>query len=71
MFDKFKRWLKGEFVCVKCGETWYSIGSFGFGKMICPKCYRGEAEWLWPDMNYWLNRLLFGKREKAKAFERC
>jgi len=62
MFDKFKRWLRGEFVCIKCGKTWYSFGSFGFGRMICPECYEGEQPWFFPDMSYWLNRLFFGGR---------
>jgi len=61
MLEKFNRWLRGEFVCVKCGKTWYSFGSFGFGKMICPECYKPTdlTEWLFPDMSYWLNRLIF------------
>jgi len=59
MFEKFKKFLRGEFVCIRCGKTWYAFSSFGFGKMICPDCYQGEEKWLFPDMTYWLNRLLF------------
>jgi hypothetical protein len=58
-WQRFRRWLSGEFTCRKCGKTWYSYASFGFGEMICPDCYRGEQPWLFPDMNCWLNRLLY------------
>lgn len=62
MFEKLRKWLKGEYVCIHCGKTWYSYCSFGFGTMICPECYRREKnvdKWLFPDMSYWLNRLIF------------
>ena len=61
MFERFRRWLKGEFVCVKCGRKWYAEGTLGFGEIICPECYDGEGEWFFPDRSYWLNRLIFGE----------
>jgi len=69
VFEKFKKFLRGEFVCVRCGKTWFSFGSFGFGKMICPECYNGEAEWLFPDMSYCFNRWLFSGRSEVKVCE--
>lgn len=32
--------------------------TFGFGKSICPDCYKGEDDFLFPDASYVLNRLL-------------
>jgi len=58
MFEKFRRWLKGEFKCRKCGELQYHAGMFGFGECLCPNCH-GEHVFLWLDGEYWLNRLVF------------
>jgi hypothetical protein len=32
--------------------------SFGFGKVICPLCYNGEKDFVFPDNRYFLNRLI-------------
>ena len=55
--SKLHRWLKGSFVCAKCGRK-FSVMSFGYGKAICPNCYDGEARFIFYDKNYWLNRIL-------------
>ena len=39
------RWLKSDFQCVRCGKT-YHLYNFGYGKVICPNCYKGEKIWL-------------------------
>lgn len=67
MFDKFRKWLNGVFVCKDCGKTWIAPYSFGFGLIICPECYGKHnphpiGEWFFPDLTYWLNRLLFKNR---------
>ena len=33
--------------------------SFGYGKTLCPVCYNGEDDYIFPDYGYWLNRLLY------------
>ena len=35
-----RKWLSGEFQCLKCGRTFYLL-TFGYGKVICPDCYKG------------------------------
>ena len=55
---QLKKWLNGSFVCRKCGKHVYLM-SFGYGETICPRCYEGEDEFIFPDMTLWLNRLLF------------
>jgi len=39
-------WLKGRYVCVRCGEVWYAF-NFGYGDFICPLCFKGENHWRW------------------------
>lgn len=58
MFEKFKMWLDGQFICKKCKKTVYSLGTFGFGEIICPSCFNGEKEFLFLDKSYWLNRFI-------------
>ena len=43
-----QRWLRGEYMCVRCGRTWYAP-HFGTGKIVCPECYRGEQPWRWEE----------------------
>ena len=43
--ERLRKWLHGEYMCVKCGKVWFSMG-FGTGTMICPECYDGEKDWL-------------------------
>jgi len=50
------RWLKGSFVCKKCGREFFTM-CFGFGTSICPDCYRGEQPFMFFDNGYWLNRI--------------
>ena len=57
VFEKFRLWLEGSFVCVRCGERFLAL-SFGFGKSICPRCYDGKRSFLFFDDGYWLNRLM-------------
>lgn len=56
MFKNFIKWLKGMFICTKCGKTYY-IMTFGFGSAICPYCYDGE-QFLEYDTSFILNRLI-------------
>ena len=32
--------------------------SFGYGEVICPRCYEGEREFIFLDNSFFLNRLL-------------
>lgn len=57
MFGKLRLWLDGTFSCIRCGRT-HHVMTFGFGKSICPDCYRGEESFLFFDQTYWLNRIL-------------
>jgi hypothetical protein len=57
VFEKFRLWLEGYFVCVRCGEVFFPF-SFGFGKAICPECYSGERTFMVFDEGFWLNRLM-------------
>ena len=40
-----RKWLSGEFKCIKCGRICYSL-TFGYGKCICPDCYNGETSFI-------------------------
>ena len=51
MFDKLRSWLRGEYTCRKCGETVYSVTSFGTGEIICHECYKGEQPFIFPERN--------------------
>ena len=57
LFADVFRWLRGSFVCVKCGREFH-LSTFGFGKVVCPGCYRGEEEFIFFDDGFWLNRLM-------------
>ncbi|MCZ2809683.1 MAG: hypothetical protein O2V44_10045 [Candidatus Bathyarchaeota archaeon] len=57
VFEKLSFWMKGRFVCRKCGREFHAF-SFGFGEAICPDCYEGEPEFLFLDTRYWLNRIM-------------
>jgi|GEM_PF-6350331 len=57
LFEKFHRWLRGSFVCRKCGRRFHTM-CFGFGEAICPDCYDGERQFLFFDNSYWLNRII-------------
>lgn len=57
MFERFRRWLGGNFICQGCGRA-FTILTFGFGKGICPDCYSGEQPFLFFDKSYFLNRVL-------------
>jgi len=56
-FERFNRWLSGSFVCVKCGRVMHLM-MFGFGGVVCPRCYNGEERFIFLDENYCLNRLI-------------
>lgn len=58
MFEKLHRWLKGDFTCKKCGAH-YRLMSFGYGEIICPNCYEGEKQFIFLDIRYWLNRIIY------------
>jgi len=68
VFERFRLWLSGSFVCVRCGER-FLVMSFGFGESICPGCYDGEVSFLFFDGSYWLNRLMCVRR--ARRFLVC
>ena len=51
LFEKLSSWLKGRFVCKKCGKVFH-IMSLGFGEAICPECFDGEEEFIHFDENY-------------------
>ena len=57
VFEKLFFWLKGKFVCRKCGKNLCAF-FFGFGEAICPDCYDGEPEFIFLDTSYWLNRII-------------
>ena len=57
VLEKLSRFLNGQFKCVKCGRT-YLTATFGYGKCICPGCYRGEFHFISYDRDFWLNRVL-------------
>jgi len=57
LFERLSLWLNGSFNCRRCGRQLY-IMSFGYGEAICPDCYRGEEPFIFPDKDYWLNRIL-------------
>ena len=64
MFERFRSWLSGSFVCRRCGDS-FSLLTLGFGEVICPQCYAGEEEFVFLDSRYILNRLLlrfYGRR---------
>ena len=55
MFNKFKRWLEGVFICQKCGGEML-LFTFGYGECICVNCYDGEKQFIFFDTrSYWLN----------------
>lgn len=57
MFDKLRKWLRGEVICKRCGRT-YNMMCFGYGKCICSDCYEKEDnEFIFLDQSYWLNRI--------------
>jgi len=55
-FERFRRWLKGSFICRKCGGEFHTM-CFGFGEAVCPDCYKGEQPFIFFDSSYWLNRV--------------
>jgi hypothetical protein len=57
VFERFNRWISGDFDCIKCGKRMHLM-SFGYGETICPNCYDGEKQFIFLDKGYWLNRLL-------------
>ena len=57
LFADFFRWLRGSFVCVRCGREFH-LSTFGFGRAFCPDCYRGEGDFIFFDDGFWLNRLM-------------
>ena len=40
-----RRWMLGTFTCIRCGRN-FRLQSFGYGKVICPECYRREQPWI-------------------------
>jgi len=57
MFNNFRRWLNGEFICTPCGKLFHLM-SFGFGDTVCPRCYSGKPPLVRLDKTYILNRIL-------------
>lgn len=57
MFEKYRRWLKGSFVCRKCGGE-FRVPCFGYGTCVCPNCFNDEQPFLYFDDSYWLNRIV-------------
>jgi len=47
VLQRIKAFFEGEAVCIRCGGLYYSEGSFGPLLVICPRCYRGEKNFLW------------------------
>lgn len=70
MLIRLHKFLNGEFTCMRCGKIWNSHG-LGFGKMVCPECYTHEDLYTWfrPNMNYWLNRLMYGNMRLCEALK--
>jgi len=57
MFERLIKWLKGRFVCIRCKKIFF-IMNFGYGKAICPKCYKNDRRFLWLDQTFILNRMM-------------
>jgi len=70
-FENFHRWLKGSFVCKRCGKEVYAL-FFGYGKTICPDCYDGEQSFIFFDGRYWLNRITAHLlKQRVCAYQNC
>lgn len=67
---KLRRWLEGSFVCIRCHREFH-IASFGFGKAICPDCYKGESQFLFFDHSYWLNVIVDPSPHHKRAVRTC
>lgn len=65
--QRFKKFLRGEFICRVCGKTVFSY-TFGYGEVVCPSCFTIDDldNWFFPDMSYILNRL-FHRQRSPKA----
>ena len=61
LFIKFKMWLEGHFTCISCGRRVF-LYSFGYGKTICPDCYKGQNELIYFNDNFFLNRIMNKKK---------
>ena len=57
VLENFRRWLKGSFVCVRCGRSFHLL-TFGYGLIHCSACFEGEGSFMRLDEGYWLNRLI-------------
>lgn len=57
MFERLKKWLRGEFTCVNCNKLFH-LGTFGYGETICPDCYDAEIDFIFYDDNFILNRFM-------------
>ncbi len=55
--NSFRKWLRGQFTCKKCGEEYKGL-FFGFGEIVCPDCYQEDQQFLFLDNSYWLNRFI-------------
>ncbi len=69
VLENFNRWLKGSFICERCGRTFYLM-TFGYGTIRCSGCFEGGGSFLCLDEGYWLNRLVnyFTARRDASCF---
>jgi len=61
LFKNIKIWLEGHFTCISCGRRVF-LYSFGYGKTICPDCYRGQNELIYLNDNFFLNRIMNKKK---------
>jgi len=66
MFERLKCWLKGTFVCTKCGGTFH-LFTFGYGTTVCSECYEGEQLIVNFDDEFWLNRMLSRLRARSSS----
>ena len=57
MLEKLQKWISGNFKCNQCGVE-YSLPIFGFGKVNCPDCYKGEEQFLFFNKSFVLNRIM-------------
>ncbi len=57
VLEKLNRWLKGSFVCERCGRTVHLM-TFGYGTVRCSNCFEGGDDFMHLDEGYWLNRLM-------------
>jgi len=45
LYLALRKWINGTFTCIRCGKTFHLM-IFGYGKTICPDCYRGGNPWI-------------------------